>query len=426
MNIVMTDTRKWVGSRYYLLSITLMAIIITVSRRPDAFFNAQFWAEDAVIWYAEAYSKGWLEPIFSSQNGYFQTVSRLVAAGSMAVDFKNAPLFFNVCGAFFQILPALILNSARGRELVPNDAARLLVTLLYLAIPYAQEVHVNTTNIHWHLALASLLIMSFSYSSGWPQKVFDGVVVLLSALSGPFSILMSPLSVYNFYIRRDKRSALIMVAIVACALLQGITLAMTIDEGRSLAPLGASWVLLFKVFSGQVVLGGIFGDAWVSIYNSRLWASWLFAVAVSGVAAALIAYCLLKAPHAVKLTIMFAGTLLAAAFVSPQISLDQPQWQVWNVPYSANRYSFIPIVGLAVCLVWAGFAADSRIARGTAFFGLVLMCFVGVPYSWKLPPYADLEFKNHARALEQAEPGEIIQIPVNPGGGWSVTIIKKE
>lgn len=420
----MTNTIKWSESRYYLLSITIIAILITVSRRPDAFFNAQFWAEDAVIWYAEAYAKGWFAPIFSSQNGYFQTVSRLVAAGSMAVDLKHAPLFFNICGAFFQILPALIMHTKRGKELIPNDLARLLLTLLYLALPYAQEVHINTTNIHWHLALASLLVMSLPYSVGWPQKLFDSFVVLLSGLSGPFSILMSPLSIYNFYVRRDKRSALIMLAILSCALLQGLTLALTIDEGRSLAPLGASLPLLAKIFSGQIILGGILGDAWISIYYSYLWESWTFATLVSFISAALITYCLFKAPHAVKLIIMFSGTLLITAFISPQISMDQPQWQVWNVPYSANRYSFVPIVGLAVCLVWAGFSASNRIMRGVALFGLMLMCFIALPYSWKLDPYADLEFKKYALEMEQAQPGDSVKIPVNPIG-WSVVLQKE-
>jgi hypothetical protein len=65
-------------SRYRALllhgMIFLVAFGVLVLRRPDAIFNAQFYAEDGKYWYADAYNHGWA-CVFMPQWGYLQTVS---------------------------------------------------------------------------------------------------------------------------------------------------------------------------------------------------------------------------------------------------------------------------------------------------------------------------------------------------------------
>src|ERR1700753_3027620 len=70
------------GSIGWKLQVIVFAIAFAavLSRRPDALFNPQFFGEDGSIWFPDAYSFGWLLPLFHSQNGYFQTLPRLVAS----------------------------------------------------------------------------------------------------------------------------------------------------------------------------------------------------------------------------------------------------------------------------------------------------------------------------------------------------------
>jgi len=42
----------------FLLSAIALAVIAIVSRRPDVILHPQFYAEDGVVWYAQAYSLG--------------------------------------------------------------------------------------------------------------------------------------------------------------------------------------------------------------------------------------------------------------------------------------------------------------------------------------------------------------------------------
>jgi hypothetical protein len=60
--------RAWQHAAVFLLSC-----IIIISRRPDMIFRPQFWAEDGIVWFAQAYNEGWRHALFRTQVGYFQT-----------------------------------------------------------------------------------------------------------------------------------------------------------------------------------------------------------------------------------------------------------------------------------------------------------------------------------------------------------------
>jgi len=44
-----------------------LAVLAILSRRPDALFRPQFYAEDGAVWYAEAYDFGWLHLLYISR-----------------------------------------------------------------------------------------------------------------------------------------------------------------------------------------------------------------------------------------------------------------------------------------------------------------------------------------------------------------------
>jgi hypothetical protein len=70
-----TALRPWLH-----IGVFLFACAIVISRRPDAIFHAQFFAEDGAIWYATAYDYGWWRVLFSPYQGYIHLVPRLTAA----------------------------------------------------------------------------------------------------------------------------------------------------------------------------------------------------------------------------------------------------------------------------------------------------------------------------------------------------------
>jgi len=75
--------------RALLFSAVFWAVAIAVTaallflRRPDAVFHAQFWAEDGVLWFADAYNFGPLKPLLWARAGYLQTLPRLACAAAL-------------------------------------------------------------------------------------------------------------------------------------------------------------------------------------------------------------------------------------------------------------------------------------------------------------------------------------------------------
>src|SRR5580704_15197224 len=87
----LTEGRGWRSAAIHI-ALFLVACALIVSRRPDAIFHAQFFAEDGHVWFADAYNYGWLHALFRSQDGYYQVLPRLIASLALLVPMTAAPL----------------------------------------------------------------------------------------------------------------------------------------------------------------------------------------------------------------------------------------------------------------------------------------------------------------------------------------------
>jgi hypothetical protein len=417
-----TSAEEWKWQ--YGPAIWLVGALLVFSRRPDALLNAQFWAEDGVIWFRQAYEMGW-PTLALPQNGYFQTVSKLTALISLFFPLAFVPLFFNMAALFFKLLPVALINSSRGRELVPATGWRLLLCFLYLAHPYSREVHANVTNIHWHLALSALIVVVFPAAKNRWGDAQDFLLVLLCGLSGTFSLFLAPLALWRCHSVRNRRQLLLASVLVIAAAVQCMAI-LTHPGTRSHAPLGATTELAAWIFSGQVVVAGLAGDLWSQLYASQAWRNAGFlawALTLLGVAVFVRAW--LVSNQALRCLIALGSMVLVAALAMPQISGTEPQWPLFAQPYTGGRYAFVPILAFYGCLAWLAAFDANRLFRHGSRLALACVLLVAVPASWKIRPYQDLEFKAHAARFEAAPPGSVVEIPINPQG-WSFKLRKHD
>lgn len=410
--------------RLHLGILGILAITVVLSRKPDAIFNAQFWAEDGAVWYRQAYDLGW-KSLLLPQNGYFQTVSKLTAVLAQWLPLSRAPLFFNLVAALFKVLPVLLLCSQRGRCLLPSLSGRLLLSGFYLAHPYSWEVFLNVTNIHWHLALAALVLLYFdSWEGGW-RKALDACLVALCGLSGIFAVFLAPLAIWRWYQLRNSRLLVLALILFIGLLTQVVAIALTGSATRSSAPLGESWEGLFRIFGGQVIAAGILGDNWARVFAT---ASWRESIVLPLLASCTGLLVFARAWHAGNPTLrglmLVAAAILAAALASPQISGSQPQWPLFETPLVGGRYVFIPIIALYASLLAIAAMDTQAWYRWMATTMLVLVALVAIPVSWRVPSYQDLGFQARAAEFEAAPPHATVDIPINPPG-WSLHVRKK-
>src|SRR5262245_49692258 len=108
-----------------------LAGALVISRRPDAVFHAQFYAEDGAVWFHDAHESGARALLFS-RGGYLNSVSRLVALVAQWLPLANVPLFMNVCAIALQVLPVVFFLSSRFSSL--SLRMRLIAAFVYLAI----------------------------------------------------------------------------------------------------------------------------------------------------------------------------------------------------------------------------------------------------------------------------------------------------
>ena len=179
-----------VGGQTVIFGAVLIALF---SRCPSLLTHAQFYAEDGMMWFAQAYNLGWLHSLFLPQAGYLNIAPRLGSGLALLLPLRWAPLVMVTVSLFIQALPVPILLSSRCRNWA-SLPTRMLLAFLYIALPSSREIHLGITNAQWHLALAAALVAFASSPRTWRGRFFDIVLLLVAGFTGPYCMVLALLT----------------------------------------------------------------------------------------------------------------------------------------------------------------------------------------------------------------------------------------
>jgi hypothetical protein len=409
------------GVRWYWQVLVLCAAAaLIISRQPQAFFHAQFYGEDGHVWFADAYNRGWLTPLFRTQDGYFQTLPRLAAALALVWPLAFAPLVMNIVGLTVQILPVPVLLSGR----LSNWGSlrfRGVLAVVYLVMPNCSELNVTVTEAQWHLALVACLLVLAEVPGSAAGRLFDVAILVLCGLTGPFCILLLPVAVMFLALRKDARRW-VSVAILSCALAIQIHALLFIDSARHLSfPLGASMEGFARILAGQVYLGTVLGS---NMLGTTAGAPFLVAIAIAGTLIA--CYVLFRTGREFRLFLLFSSFILAAALANPKTGPQYSYTTAWQVlaAMPAAHYWFFPTLASWWGVTWL--LSGSRRSQLSQAIGTLLIpvMLVGVIRDWRHPAHEDLKFAKYANKVMASKPGEAIVIPETPAG-WTLRLVKK-
>ncbi len=419
------DARSWLNgkekdlaNRYGLglgwqIAVFGLVLMALFSRCPSRITHAQFYAEDGTIWFAQAYNGGWLHSLVLPQTGYLSTMPRLGAGLALLFPFRWAPLVMAIVGMLIQAVPVPILLSQRCRGWA-SLPTRLGLAAIYIALPN-QEIHVVLTNSQWHLAVAAALVAFASSPQTWLGRLCDAVLLLVSALSGPFGIILAPMALVFWWLRRQPWS----LAVFALICIGSCTQLVQLRHGgaRVQGPLDATPALFLRMLGGNVVVGAIFGG------SSFAWRGpMVFIVASALVGLAIYFYCLCFANPEWKLFLAYCAAVFLASLRSPMTGGFKPAWDMLVFAVSA-RYWFLPMLAFAWSAAWCARYGRDRFFRIGATC-ILLSMFFGVVRDWKYEPFADEDFAAGVQRLRDAKPGEHVIVPIVPQG-WHMELVKK-
>ena len=402
------------------LAVFFISFAILVSRRPDAILNAQFYAEDGARWFADAYHFGW-RCLLLPDSGYLQTASRLVGLLAQAFPFVMAPLVMNVCALVVQILPVNLFLSSTWKA-IPLYL-RISCSLLYLALPNSFEVHANTTNMQWHLALVGLLILLGKYEESWVWRGFALSALALGVLDGAAGVLLVVVAV-PLLVKRRGTFLKAAAATLACgSLLQAGFL--FFSHSRRPAPNGAGLLRLVGILGGQVFLSSILGvRTFIKLFFDQSQYLLLAEVVALCLGFGIVAYACCRAPLELRLFLLYAAVALTLALIHPVATYGgtAEQWQQMQTPGVGNRYYFFPMLAFLGSLVWS--VTPQAATKGIRYFAVAILLLspVGIWRDWKYKPFNDLRFKEHAVEFDRAAPGTTVVIPINPN--WQLVLVK--
>jgi hypothetical protein len=415
------DPWIWVGLT------ALVAIAMTIGRRPESITHAQFWAEDGAQWFADAYNLGWLTSTVLPNAGYYDTIARLTADISQLVDFRHAALVFNGVALLIQVLPALFFVTPRFEGVVPDFRLRLFLALLYIAIPNSYELDANITNAHTHMSLLAALIILATPSPRLGWTVFDVFGLVLSGLSGPFVIALAPVAVLRWFTDRESGWRLtLMMLVVAGAAIQAFSVLGTGATTRPHPPLGATPHSFMAVIAGNVFSGAEVGlKNYTKLFHLAWWEPHSLALRISffvGIGA--VVYAAIRGPIELRLFTLFAWLVLLASMLTPVLTLTGDQWPLLSHPGAGNRYYLLPMLSFLASIVWIALKPGPLLLRAPAAALVVATLLVGVPADWRYPRYADYDPAHYASVLDSTPPGGRVVIPINPPG-WHIKLTKK-
>ena len=418
-----------------MLVLALLGAAVICARFCQGLLHADLWGDDGWTFYPNAYDSG-IRCLLWPVSGYLNTVQRI---GALLCVWAHLPLTwvptaFAIMGLSVQLLVALFLMSSRLAPLWTDWKSRSAFAFLYLALPNTFETFGNLTNIQWHFALLSFMVViapplpvTESRRKGW--MVFDGVAVLLSGLSGPFCLILIPFAVFMLW-RNWKdpaaRNEELMKGIVLgfCVGVQ-IWFLLRTPHVRKVGPLGASMALLARIVSFQVVLGLLFGFRTIARIREAAWwqPAWP-SICIAAGATGLSVVAWIRGSFLLRAFFLFTALLFTAEMASPVISMNHPQWPMMTMPIVGDRYFMAPILALAGAL-FTLVCQKSKVERGVGLLGLALILLWSVPHDFLYLRMGHTDFDARARIFDAAPPGYRGEFPVHPQDSPMMVLVKK-
>lgn len=396
----MTHASFFEGLHHRPWAAVVAAAVMLVARKPWALLTPQLWAEDGSVFLTQNDAWG-ARAILAPFQGYLHLLPRLTAwAASQLVDVASWPMFYNLTALLVTV--GLFARLASPRVNLPGKPWLILAFTL---IAQTGEVLLNLTNLQWLTAFFLILQLFTTRPVTLIERSTDLVVLVVVGLTGPFSLLLLPLFVWQWWRDQNGDKLAVLVAVGACAVVQGgLILTHPIPPDPSLPP--SHWPMLLAVLGSRLVVWPWLG----STIAAALPATALILVGCGGLLAVVGWSLRDDAVRTPRLQVVMALAVLAVAGLW---RVRPDTWETANLD-NGDRYFFIPRVLLAWLVVWEFDCRRHIIALIARGLGLAAIALV-LPH-YRLPAPPDYRWAERCDPIRRGVPAKIPTLPA----GWTL------
>lgn len=191
---------------FYVILALLVNFFFLWWKRPDAFINPQFWAEDGFIFFHDAYYSG-VNVLFKPYNGYLHLYPRLIAwmVENSTLSYVYFPLMYMLSWLF----PLGICIFYLFFKTKLSVFQKIILSILMTAVPVSAEVMLNLTNSQWLWSAFLVILVVSETPIGWGSWIIEILLIIIAGLSGPLSIVFPVIYFINILVEINRKDRLV-------------------------------------------------------------------------------------------------------------------------------------------------------------------------------------------------------------------------
>jgi hypothetical protein len=205
--------------------LVVAAVALTVWRAPHYVVAPSFWAEEGMLYFAQAWNAGPLAGLLQRPAGYLTLYANLattlaavlVRAGVCSLE--AAPRVTAMAALLAQLLPIVLVAAALAPAWggVWRRAAAIAIVLFGTR---TGGLWLNTINSQTFLALAAVVVLLEPAIVGPRRRRVYAIVVGLAGLGSPVAAFLAPLFAWKAWRTRSHAAITIAIVSIGCALVQ--------------------------------------------------------------------------------------------------------------------------------------------------------------------------------------------------------------
>jgi hypothetical protein len=369
-------------------------------RRPDALTYPQFWAEDGMIFFADAYHHGF-SSLWRDHGGYYHLVPRVAALlGLSLIPLVFQPLFYNLI-CLFGIL-AIIAYLWFRLPFSPEKKFFMALSLTWA--PVANEVMLSLAGFHFILSLCPIIMLLGRPPQNGLEWFIDLFVMVISGLTGPFLTLFFPLLLLVAWENKfQPKSYYFSLVIIAGLIIFPQALTLTTPSIKRFSLDQPLMIINIIQFFYLQAIGLFFSPNWFKNDMVRLVISIIVTFAYLGGGIYFIKD-VLKTRNWSTLTPLLAGLIILSATI-----LLYGSAIIFLNPFDGGpRYFYIP----TVMILWTAILGwPKKYLRFMAVLFVYFFAFYSIAYTSK--PLVDYKWPDYSSRITTEKE---LNIPINPSG----------